>query len=145
MASRGVAGFDASALRRLRRRRGLSQAALALAARRHGASISGSHVCLYEQGKRVPEMSTAMALAAAMNVEPTRLLDRRVVSEQAWLRLRAGLSQREVAEHLGISQGHWSRIENGEATLEDSKLAAAAGLLCVSTQLLRGLLERATA
>lgn len=33
------------------------------------------------------------------------------------LRMKASLTQVEVGKHLGVAQGHWSRIERGRAVL----------------------------
>ncbi|MGA5442466.1 helix-turn-helix transcriptional regulator [Streptomyces griseoincarnatus] len=139
MASRGIVDFDSAALVRLRTRADLSQSGLAALVRAHGARVGPTHVCLYEQGRRRPQLSTVRALAAALGVEVTALFRAAESEDVVRLRLAAGLTQREVAVLLGIPPSRWSRVERGHARLED-------GLLCPAARALRttvGRLRRA--
>jgi transcriptional regulator with XRE-family HTH domain len=60
----------AANLRAAREQRGLSQEALAQVGGLHRTEIS-----LLERGQREPRLSTIVALARALDVEPARLLD----------------------------------------------------------------------
>ncbi|MGY3677329.1 helix-turn-helix domain-containing protein [Streptomyces sp. TE33382] len=140
MASRGVAAFSAAALRRLRTKASLSQDELAAMARVRGARVAGTHICLYEQGRRKPQLPTAQALADSLRVPLESLLSTGRSDDVQRLRLLAGWSQRALARRLGVAQARWSRIERGLASLDESKFRLAAELLKVTVeQLLRSL------
>jgi transcriptional regulator with XRE-family HTH domain len=111
VAGRGITDFDPAALVCLRTSARLSQPGLAALARAHGARIGPTHLCLYEQGRRRPQLSTVRALAAALGVEVSALLKAAGSEDVVRLRLAAGLTQREVAAHLGIAASRWSRVE----------------------------------
>ena len=74
MANRGVSAFSAAALRRLRITASLSQDDLAAMARTRGARVAGTHICLYEQGRRKPQLPTAQALADSRSLRRAALL-----------------------------------------------------------------------
>lgn len=65
----------------------------------------------------------------------------------AWLkdqRLARGLSQQELAERLGVSGGHLSRVESGDKALSEEKVAVVAAVLGLEESVVRlraGLLE----
>ncbi|MFZ3492194.1 helix-turn-helix domain-containing protein [Streptomyces sp. 5.8] len=143
MGSRGVAGFSAAALRRLRTAARLSQDELATRARSHGASVAGPHICLYEQGKRKPQLTTVLALAAVLCVPLSALIPDSAPVDLARLRMLAGMSQGDVARRLGVAQARWSRIERGKSSLDDSMLPPAARLLKIPVGQLRRALEAA--
>jgi transcriptional regulator with XRE-family HTH domain len=46
-----------------------------------------------------------------------------------WARKQAGFTQKDLAEHLGISAGHMSEIESGKRNLTPPNLVRAADLL----------------
>lgn len=52
------------------------------------------------------------------------------------LRAQRGLSQRDVAEKIGISQGKYFRIENNEAKLEEKEINAISKLMKVPIRIL---------
>ncbi|WP_424892310.1 helix-turn-helix transcriptional regulator [Streptomyces sp. XH2] len=143
MSSRGVAGFDAEALRALRTAAGISQRKLAGHAREHGAQVAGPHICLYERGKRTPELRTLTALASALDVPLSALLEDDSTRSLYWLRARKGMSQRGLAAALGIAQARWSRIERGQSTLHEHHVPLAAKLLEVSEGQLRSAMAAA--
>ncbi|MFF4531550.1 helix-turn-helix domain-containing protein [Streptomyces sp. NPDC001407] len=137
MSSRGVAGFDAEALRALRTAAGFSQHKLAGHAREHGAQVAGPHICLYERGRRTPELRTLTALASALDVPLSALLEDDPTPSLYWLRMRKGMSQRGLAAALGIAQARWSRIERGQSTLDEQQVPLAAKLLGVKVSQFR--------
>ncbi|RLU82002.1 hypothetical protein CTZ27_31055 [Streptomyces griseocarneus] len=143
MSSRGVVGFDAEALRTLRTAAGISQRMLAGHARKHGAQVAGPHICLYERGKRTPELRTLTALASALDVPPSALLEDDSALGLRRLRLRTGMSQRFLAAALGIAQARWSRIERGQSTLDEHHVPLAAHLLGASEGELRSAMAAA--
>ncbi|MEV4506708.1 helix-turn-helix transcriptional regulator [Streptomyces klenkii] len=148
MVSRGVADFNAAALRTLRTAAGISQHKLADRVRLHGAQVAGPHICLYERGKRTPQLRTLTALASALEVPPSALLEDDSALPLYRLRLRMGMSQRSLASALGIAQARWSRIERGRSTLDEHRVPLAATLLGVSEGQLRSAMaaaRRATA
>lgn len=132
MSGRGVVGFDADALRTLRTAAGITQDKLAGRVRKHGANVAGPHICLYERGKRTPQLRTLTALAFALDVPPSALLEDDSALSLRRLRLRAGTSQRCLAAALGIAQARWSRIERGQSTLDEHHVPLAAKLLGAS-------------
>ncbi|WP_030230550.1 helix-turn-helix domain-containing protein [Streptomyces sp. NRRL S-350] len=144
MASRGVPAFSAAALRRLRTKASLSQDELAAMARARGARVAGTHICLYEQARRKPQLPTAQALADSLRVPLESLLSTGRSDDMQRLRLLAGWSQRALARRLGIAQARWSRIERGLAALDESKFRLAAELLKVTVEQLLRSLDAAT-
>ncbi|MFI1258961.1 helix-turn-helix domain-containing protein [Streptomyces netropsis] len=96
VASRGVVGFDAAALRTLRTAAGISQHKLADRVRLHGAQVAGPHICLYECGKRTPQLRTLTALASALEVPPSALLEDDSSFRLCRLRLRMGIRRRFI-------------------------------------------------
>ncbi|NUK16940.1 helix-turn-helix transcriptional regulator [Streptomyces lunaelactis] len=143
MAGRGITDFDPAALVRLRTRARLSQPGLAALARAHGARIGPTHLCLYEQGRRRPQLSTVRALAVALGVEVSALLRASESEDVARLRLAAGLTQRDVAALLGIAASRWSRVERGRVRLEEGLLPTAARVLGTPVSRLRRALKSA--
>ncbi|MER6117949.1 helix-turn-helix domain-containing protein [Streptomyces sp. NPDC001743] len=144
MANRGVSAFSAAALRRLRTTASLSQDDLAAMARTRGARVAGTHICLYEQGRRKPQLLTAQALADSLRVPLDALLSTSRPDDVQRLRLLAGWSQRALAHRLGIAQARWSRIERGLSSLDESKFRLAAELLKVTVEQLLHSLDAAT-
>ena len=57
-------------LKRLREQKGITQEALAFK-----SEIARSQVIRFEQGERSPTLSTILALAGGLGVEPKKLLD----------------------------------------------------------------------
>jgi transcriptional regulator with XRE-family HTH domain len=143
LSSRGVAGFNPSALLRLRTIAGLTQSELAEKARLLGARVLPINICQYEQGRRSPQISTLQALASSLQVESTALLKVPEQADLATLRTLAGLTQRLLSMQLGVAQARWSRIERGCASLDESKHCLAADLLQVSIEQLHRALNLA--
>jgi transcriptional regulator with XRE-family HTH domain len=137
LSSRGVAGFNPSALLCLRTAAGLTQSELADRARLLGARVLPINICQYEQGRRSPQFSTLQALATSLGVEPTELLKVPEQADLTTLRTLAGLTQRLLSVQLGVAQARWSRIECGRSSLDVSKHPLAADLLQVSIEQLR--------
>lgn len=46
-----------------------------------------------------------------------------------WARKQAGFTQKQLAEHLGVSAGHMSEIESGKRNLTPANLLKAATFL----------------
>lgn len=55
------------------------------------------------------------------------------------LRKSKELNQQEVANYLGISKAHYSRIENGERPIQDTQLVALSELFHSDLETLRAL------
>lgn len=53
------------------------------------------------------------------------------------IRLLKGLSQENMAEHLGLSQSHYNRMETGMQTITEDRLVKLAELLNVEVEVLR--------
>lgn len=113
MASRQTAGFDGRCLRRARLRSGLSQAELAA---RIGVKRNNITRWESEQEPVTPRLSTLALLADVLQVRPGELY--RLQSERGLrrLRLRAGLTQRELGEAAGVPRSTISAIERGRMT-----------------------------
>jgi len=74
------------------------------------ASLRGDVIEAYEAGDRQPSFARLRALAQALQVDPTELLERsRASSHHHWYREAAGLSHVEVAKHLGVHRSTISR------------------------------------
>jgi len=116
--------FNGRRLRLLRRRNGLTQSALAAA-----AAISRPSVTAYETGTAVPSPRVAAALAAALGVSIDHLTltdaDRAGLAD---LRYHAGLTQAQIAEHLGVSRNTFPGIERGERPPTPAQIAQLAEL-----------------
>lgn len=54
-----------------------------------------------------------------------------------WVRTQAKITQRAVAQHLGVSPGHMSEIESGKRNLTAKNLAKVAKFLSVPPSILR--------
>ncbi|WP_333595121.1 helix-turn-helix transcriptional regulator [Anaerospora hongkongensis] len=64
------------------------------------------------------------------------------ITELKIQRLQKGLTQKEAADHLGISRGYLSQLENKQAVLSDELLVKIAKLYGVSA---RGFCEKSFA
>ncbi|MEV7617564.1 helix-turn-helix domain-containing protein [Streptomyces sp. NPDC089799] len=113
--ARGLADFDPRALQELRwtypgpgGKQGLTASDLA---RRAGASKA--QIVAYENGQTVPDPRRVARLAAALNVEPARLMrtKNRKVWQVADLRRAAALTAAQAAERLAISAKAYRRFE----------------------------------
>ncbi len=129
----GVRGFSSSVLRRARRESDLRVDELARI-----LGISQQAVALWESGKTTPTPAMLAALAKVLHVStadlaPVREGDLRIGD----LRAHAGLTQVQVAGHLGVSPAVVGNIERGLRDVNDEQVPALAELFDVSTDRLR--------
>jgi transcriptional regulator with XRE-family HTH domain len=101
----GATGFDPQRLRAAREAANLTRGALAEAAGVHVSSISE-----WEAGRQVPRVETVAALARALRIEPSALLEPIEGDALTLERLRAtaGLSQQQTAEAAGMLRNTYS-------------------------------------
>jgi transcriptional regulator with XRE-family HTH domain len=121
----GVKYFDAAALVRLRKARGLSQDAL-------GARVGRArpNIIIWEKGRAKPSPAKLVILAEALGVEPSRLSTGPAGAELADLRGWAGLTQQELADKAGIRRSTYSLLERGGSQLRPGmaeQIASATG------------------
>jgi transcriptional regulator with XRE-family HTH domain len=106
----GATGFDPARLRAAREEARLSRGALASAAGVHVGSVTE-----WEAGRQVPRVETVAALAQALRIEPTDLLeplDGALTLER--LRAAVGKSQQQIADEAGMLRNTYSAVERGE-------------------------------
>lgn len=131
----GATGFDPQRLRTAREAANLTRGALAEAAGVHISSISE-----WEAGRQVPRVETVAALARALSIEPSALLQPIEGGALTLERLRAavGLSQQQTAEAAGMLRNTYSAVERGEtAALSYADTTALAQVLSVTGDQLR--------
>ena len=123
-----VRSFDGTALRRLRKARGMSHDALASL-----TSTARPNLIAYEKGTRTPSPAKLGVLARALEVDPLDLMGvTPATATLAQLRARIGLSRSEVAAELGISRKSYDSIERGGARLRPNVGSELAALLRLS-------------
>jgi transcriptional regulator with XRE-family HTH domain len=122
----GVTGFRPDRFRAARKKAGLSQKQLA--ARLH---VSQSQVSDWERGTVNPRARNLHAAAALLDVPVDELLDVDTAPTLRQLRQRAGLSQRELASALAVSQQAYHKLEHGTVALRPDAAAILADLLGV--------------
>ncbi len=120
-----VERFSPSKLREARNRRGLTQVQLAALLGQVQAGYSR-----YETGNQKPSASTLLKFAKALRVDVDELLEPGP-TDMALLRARRGLSQQDVADHLGMSRGWYRRIESREVPIAPDLLPGLSKLLKV--------------
>ena len=107
----------ARSLRIVRERRGLSRRELATA-----VGVSAATVAHWECDRRALPLTRVAVLAAALTIEPARLVDMLTTTRPrdttvtplfAQMRRKAGMTQRQVAQALGVSYGAVSAWERG--------------------------------
>ena len=131
----GATGFDPQRLRTAREAASLTRGALAEAAGVHISSVSE-----WEAGRQVPRVETVAALARALRIEPSALLQPIEGAAPTLERLRAaaGLSQQQAAEAAGMLRNTYSAVERGEtAALSYTDTQALARVLSVTDDQLR--------
>jgi transcriptional regulator with XRE-family HTH domain len=106
--------FRPDRVRELRERAGLSRDELALLAR-----ISPETVRAAETGKRTPSARVIRALADALATTVDKLCPPAGPVALKDLRRRAGLTQRQLAETVGVSAQMVSRVEAGVYGVKD--------------------------
>lgn len=120
----GVRGFRADRLRELRMKSGLTPDDLA-------ALVGGSRQSVFhwETGRSTPTPPVLKRLAAELDVAITVLVplpeNKLLLGD---LRVRAGLTQAQAAEQLGISPTLLAEIEKGAKKVHDERVAALASL-----------------
>jgi Predicted transcriptional regulators len=129
-----VERFSPSKLREARKRRGLTQVQLAVLLGQVQAGYSR-----YETGNQKPSALTLLKFAKALQVDVDELLEPGPV-DMALLRARRGLSQQDVADHLGISRGWYRRIEFREIPIARGLVPRLSKLLKVDGDQLADLL-----
>jgi transcriptional regulator with XRE-family HTH domain len=135
----GAPGFDPARLRAARAAAALTQGALAEA-----INVSRSEVAFWEIGTRVPQVETVAALARALHIKPSDLLDHDAAGGPTvqHLRAAAGLSQQRAAERAGLLRTTYSVLERGEkANPSASDIAALARALGVANEQARAAYE----
>jgi transcriptional regulator with XRE-family HTH domain len=131
----GATGFDPQRLRAAREAANLTRGALAEAAGVHVSSIGE-----WEAGRQVPRVETVAALARALRIEPSALLEPIEGDALTLERLRAtaGLSQQQTADAAGLLRNTYSAVERGEtAALSYADTQALARVLSVTADQLR--------
>jgi transcriptional regulator with XRE-family HTH domain len=109
---RGLDGFSAAALTKLRRDRGLTQDALA-----ERAGLLQTNICGLERGRHRPSIHTVHALARALGVAPDVLFAQPPPNPLVRLRIKADLTQREAAALLGLPISSYAMLEHPDAEI----------------------------
>jgi len=111
----GVRGFSPSRLRDARSRAKLTLETLSIR-----SGVGAAAIGHWETGRAVPSPKLLIVVADALNL---RLADLTVIKpgdlRLADLRARAGRSQADVAEHLGVSRGTASALDRGYTPLHE--------------------------
>lgn len=137
---RGHRSFSGIQLRQLRERAGLSQALLAEQVGDGGiARVTASAISHYEAGRRFPDPATLSELARALQVPEKELLledvavaEPGVVPTLRDLRRRAGRTQQEVGDALGLGMAGYSKLERGKVQrVPPGRITTMAGLFHV--------------
>jgi transcriptional regulator with XRE-family HTH domain len=130
----GASGFDPARLRAARAEARLTRGGLAEAVGVHVSSVSE-----WEAGRQVPRVETVAALARALSIEPSDLLeplDGALTLER--LRAAAGKSQQQIADAAGMLRNTYSAVERGEtAALSYADTQALARAFGVTDEQLR--------
>jgi transcriptional regulator with XRE-family HTH domain len=148
-ARHAITAFSGARLRAVRRDQGISQETLgrrlaAAAGDTSDAAVTRERLKVlgYEGGDHQPRADALHALAVALQVPPTELLDPEAPVTLELLRALRNLTQGDVARQLGISQARYSQLENGQGRLDPQRQADLAALLQVApidlAQLLSG-------
>ena len=139
-ARHAITAFSGAQLRAQRRAQGISQETLgrrlaAAAGDSSDAAVTRERLKVlgYEAGDHHPRADALHALAAALQVPPTELLDPEAPVTLELLRALRGLTQGDTARHLGISQARYSQLENGQGRLDAQRQADLAALLQVAS------------
>jgi transcriptional regulator with XRE-family HTH domain len=128
----GVTWFSPSRLLAARRAAGLTQAQLArVLGYRHGQGPVGA----WERGERRPDAPTLLRIAQALTVTVDDLLEPELEPTLELLRVRAGLTQAQLAARLGVSRSTWAVLEQGGRPLNADEIDEIADVLrCTSAQ-----------
>ncbi len=124
MPGEGVTGFRPDRFRAARKKAGLSQKQLAAR-----LQVSQSQVSDWERGAVNPRARNLHTAAALLEVPMAELVDFDTAPTLRQLRQRAGLSQRELASALAISQQAYHKLERGVVALRPEAAAVLADLL----------------
>ncbi len=112
---RGSSFFSPTRLRQCRTERGLTLEQLATGAVSEGArGLDPTAISHYEGGRRQPDVTLIGPLARALGVTNADLLEPVGDLTLRYLRERAGLSQGQVADDLGIKTAAYSKLELGQ-------------------------------
>ena len=136
------AGFDGALLAAARRDREMSQEALAAA-----AEVTRSYIIRIEQGRLAPTVQKLARLAKEVGVTPIDLLVIDGTPTLAQLRFCCGLTQRELAAEIGVTDMSYSRFERGETARlrAQGAVEALASTLGVTPETVRAAWERSRA
>lgn len=133
-----ITAFSGARLRRLRHEQGVSQEVLGRRLAAAAGDISDAAVTRerlkivgYEAGDHQPRADGLHALAAALKVPATALLDPDAPVTLELLRALRQLTQGQVAQQLGISQARYSQLENGQGRIDPQRRETLAALLQV--------------
>lgn len=127
MSRSGVRHFSGARLRRFRERRGWSVDDLA-----GKAGVSRQAISSWETSKALPTPALLKRISAALRVEIADLVPIPAGDVQiSDLRVRAGLTQSEVAQALGVSGTLVVDIERGRKPVNKQRLASLADLYAV--------------
>ncbi len=124
MPGEGVTGFRPDEFRAARKKAGLSQKQLAAR-----LEVSQSQVSDWERGAVNPRARSLYTAAELLEVSMTELVDFDTEPTLRQLRQRAGLSQRDLASSLAISQQAYNKLERGVVKLRPEAAAVLAGRL----------------
>jgi transcriptional regulator with XRE-family HTH domain len=127
MGATPVRNFRPATLTRLRRSARLTQEELAEAIGTFRQHLNG-----FEKGRITPSPAVVAALARILEVDPLELtIGTRRAPELSDLRERAGYSQVQLAEAIGMPRSSYSLLERGGLALHDDVTQRLAGLLQV--------------
>jgi len=133
--------FDGARLRAAREAKQWTQGRLAVKVQKGISSVFA-----WESGARSPEPKTLVRLAKELGIEPADLLSR---PADAWTlvewRITNGLSQRDVATHLGVQLSVFGNIEAAYAEMKPAVLAGMAQLYGTTEDNIRAAWSRSRA
>ena len=124
MPGEGIARFRRDRFRAARLAAGLTQKQLAAELR-----IAQSQISDWERGDVNPRARALHAAAERLGLPVGELVDTDDPPTLRQLRQLAGLSQREIAAQLGVTQQAYNRVERGTVALRPHAAATLAALL----------------
>jgi transcriptional regulator with XRE-family HTH domain len=133
----GVSGFRRDRLRAARRAAGFTQLRLA-----EQLGLSRSQISDWERGAVAPRGKTLLSAAHLLGVEVAELVDTSPTPTLRQLRQLAGLSQRDVAAAIGVSQPAYAALERGAVTLRPQTAETLARTLGTDVPRVRDAWER---
>ena len=137
--NRSAEGFDCAALRAARHNAGSTQRQVA-----EVCGVTLTYLAALERGRKKPSPQLLFRLAEAVGVAPSSLLHVAEAHTLTQLRSCVGLSQKEVAERVGLTDMSYSRFERGVHRLPEALVDELARVFGVTPVTVRTAADSAT-